>query len=51
MKLRTFLLAIAILGTVWHPAAAQPKKAINIRERQTIASGPKEQKVLLPVPE
>jgi hypothetical protein len=26
MKLRTFLVAIAILGTVWHPAAAQPKK-------------------------
>jgi hypothetical protein len=26
MKLRTFLIAIAILGTVWHPAAAQPKK-------------------------
>ena len=26
MKLRPFLLAIAILGTVWHPAAAQPKK-------------------------
>jgi hypothetical protein len=26
MKLRTFLVAIAILGTLWHPAAAQPKK-------------------------
>ena len=26
MKLRTFLIAIAILGTVWHLAAAQPKK-------------------------
>jgi len=26
MKLRTFLVAIAILCTVWHPAAAQPKK-------------------------
>jgi len=26
MKLRTFLIAIAILGTVLHPAAAQPKK-------------------------
>jgi hypothetical protein len=26
MKLRTFLVAIVILGTVWHAAAAQPKK-------------------------
>jgi hypothetical protein len=26
MKLRPFLVVIAILGTVWHPAAAQPKK-------------------------
>jgi len=26
MKLRTFLVAVAILGTVLHPAAAQPKK-------------------------
>ena len=26
MKLRTFLVPIAILGMVWHPAAAQPKK-------------------------
>lgn len=26
MKLRTFLVAIAILCTVWHPAAAEPKK-------------------------
>jgi hypothetical protein len=26
MKFRTFLVAIAILGTVWHSAAAQPKK-------------------------
>lgn len=26
MKLRTFLVAIAILCTVWHPAAAQPKR-------------------------
>jgi hypothetical protein len=26
MKLRTFLVAIAILGMAWHPAAAQPRK-------------------------
>ena len=26
MKLRTFLVTLAILGTVWHPAAAQPKR-------------------------
>jgi hypothetical protein len=26
MNLRTFLVAIAILCTVWHPATAQPKK-------------------------
>ena len=26
MKLRTFLVAVAILCTVWQPAAAQPKK-------------------------
>jgi hypothetical protein len=26
MKLRTFLVVIAILGTMWLPAAAQPKK-------------------------
>lgn len=26
MNLRTVLVAIGILGTVWHPAAAQPKK-------------------------
>ena len=29
MKLRTFLVAIAILGTVWHTAAAQPKNKIE----------------------
>jgi hypothetical protein len=26
MKLQTFLVAVAILCTVWHPAAAQPKR-------------------------
>jgi hypothetical protein len=30
MKLRTFLVAIAILCTVWPPAAAQPKKKIKV---------------------
>ena len=29
MRLRTFLVAITILGTVWHTAAAQPKKKIE----------------------
>jgi hypothetical protein len=32
MKLRTFLVAIAILGTVSYPAAAQPKKKHEARE-------------------
>ena len=30
MKVRPFLFAIAILGSVFHPAAAQPKKKIEV---------------------
>jgi parvulin-like peptidyl-prolyl isomerase len=30
MRLRTFLAALAILGTVWHTAAAQPKKKSEV---------------------
>jgi hypothetical protein len=30
MKLRTILIAIVILGTVWHTAEAQPKKKIEV---------------------
>jgi len=29
MKLQTFLVAVALLGTVWHPAAAQARKKIE----------------------
>ena len=30
MKFRQILIAIVILGTVWHTAAAQPKKTIEV---------------------
>jgi len=43
MKLRTFLVAIAILGTVWHPAAAQPKQKmaqVDAPPLEQVLSGP-----------
>lgn len=42
MKLRTFLVAIAILGTVCHPAAAQPEKEttpVNAPPLERVLSG------------
>jgi hypothetical protein len=30
MKSRQILMAIVILGTVWHTAAAQPKKQVEV---------------------